>query len=107
MHSTGIYHVRALACAGTHFVFCALLGASIWALTVADVLTTSAEGPPPWWLNGLHWLLSILNVPMAGIFGLCQNTPPAHLLILLMPFAWSLVQGYSISLVWQWADKII
>ena len=107
MRSTAIFHLRALVCAGTHFVFSALLGASVWALTVADVLTTSSEGPPPWWLSGVHWLLSILNAPMAGFFGLWRDTPPAHLLILLMALAWILFLGYSISLVWQCADKII
>jgi hypothetical protein len=55
----------------------------------------------------VHWLLSILNTPMAGFFGLWRDTPPAHLLILLMALAWILFLGYSISLVWQCADKII
>ncbi len=107
MRSTAIFHCRALVGAGTHFLLCALLGASVWALTVADVLTSATEAPPPWWLSGLDWLLLILNAPMAGFFGLWQDHPPAHLPLLLMAFACSLVLGYSISLVWQFADRII
>ena len=107
MRSTTIFHCRALAGAGIHFLLSALLGASVWALTVADALTTASEAPPPWWLSGPEWLFLMLNAPMAGFFGLWQDTPSAHLPLLLMAFACSLVLGYSISFVWRCADRMI
>ncbi len=77
------------------------------AVTLADVLTTASEAPPPGWLGALYLLLSILNAPMAGFFGLWQDTHPFHLPLLLSAAAWSLALGYVISLAWQAASKAI
>jgi hypothetical protein len=100
-------HLRALVFAGTHLVFSALLGAALLALTVADVLMTASEAPPPGWLGALYLLLSILNAPMAGFFGLWQDPHPFHLPLLLLATAWSLTLGYLISLAWLGVSKAV
>lgn len=107
MHPTVAFHLRALVFAGTHFVICALLGAVLLAAAVADVLTTASEAPPPLWFGALNWFLLILNPPMAGFFGLRQDTHPGHLPLLLFAEAWSLTLGYLVSLAWQAVSKRI
>jgi len=106
MRDTSVLHVRALLGAGVHFVFCAFLGGMVLGLTVADVITTSSEAPPPWWLSAMHRFLVILNAPMAGFFGLWQDTRPMRLPLLLLAEGWSVVLGYLIALAWWWAEKV-
>jgi len=107
MRTASIFHLRALITASIHVLFSAALGAAVLFLAVVDVLASPAEGGPPWWLTVMHRFAAILNAPMAGFFGLWDNTRTMRLLLLLLAAAWSLVLGYAVSFVWQRAENII
>ena len=105
MSTTTIFHLRALVCASVHFVLCALLGVTVLALAMVDMMTTSSELPPPWWITAGQWLLTILSAPAAVFFGFWDDVHWAHSVSLALALAWSVFLGYSISFVCHIARK--
>lgn len=105
MNISACFHFRALVCAAVHFAFCAILGVTVLGLVVADVMTTSSELPPPWWITGAHWVLMVLSAPMAAFFSLLDDVRLSHPVSLLLALVWSTLLGYAISFGWQVVKK--
>jgi hypothetical protein len=103
---TSVPHLRALGTAGVHFLFSAVLGVTVLFFVMADALATPVEGPPPWWLALMDRLLLAVNAPMAGLFGLWDDTHMLRLPLLLLAAAWSLAVGYAVSLIWQRVESL-
>ncbi len=101
------FHLRALVGASVHFVLSVAVGAAVLLLVVADVMATPVESDPPWWLTLMHWSLEILNAPMAGFFGLWDNTRIFQLPLLGLAAGWSLLLGYAVSLAWRGVERTI
>jgi hypothetical protein len=107
MSTTTAFHLRALVCASVHLTSSAVFGALVLGLTVADVMATSSEHPPPWWITGGYWLLMVLSAPMAAFLGLWKDPAWTHITSLFMALGWSVLLGYLASFVWRSIEEAV